>query len=91
MAGLPVELLGRIRSDRVLRLPKPSRMPGTNGRPPKHGPEFALNKPATWPESQHATTTETTRYGAAKASSWDRLHPASPTGSARSTTAATCP
>lgn len=50
-------------------------MPGTNGRRPKHGPEFALNKPVTWPEPQHATTTETTRYGTAKASSWDRLHP----------------
>lgn len=75
LADLPVELLGRIRSDRVLRLPKPPRMPGANGRPPKHGPEFALNKPVTWPEPQHATTTETTRYGTAKASSWDRLHP----------------
>lgn len=46
LADLPVELLGRIRSDRVLRRPKPPRLPGTNGRPPKHGPEFALNKPA---------------------------------------------
>ncbi len=72
---LPVEVLGRIRSDRVLRLPKPHRMPGTNGRPPKHGPEFALAKPATWPEPEHTTTTDTTRYGTATASSWDRVHP----------------
>jgi hypothetical protein len=75
LADLPVELLGRIRSDRVLRLPRPPRLPGTNGRPPKHGPEFALDKPNTWPEPQHTTTTVTTRYGTAKASSWDRLHP----------------
>jgi DDE superfamily endonuclease len=75
LADLPVELLGRIRSDRVLRLPRPPRLPGTNGRPPKHGPEFALDKPSTWPEPQHTTTTATTRYGTAKASSWDRLHP----------------
>jgi hypothetical protein len=75
LADLPVELLGRIRSDRVLRLPRPPRLPGTNGRPPKHGPEFALDKPNTWPEPQHTTTTATTRYGTAKASSWDRLHP----------------
>jgi hypothetical protein len=74
-ADLPVELLGRIRSDRVLRLPKPPRLPGATGRPPKHGPEFALDKPATWPEPQHTTTVDTTRYGTAKASSWDRLHP----------------
>jgi hypothetical protein len=75
LADLPVQLLGRIRSDRVLRLPKPPRAPGTTGRPPKHGPEFALDKPATWPEPAHITTTATTRYGTATATSWDRLHP----------------
>jgi hypothetical protein len=75
LADLPVELLGRIRSDRVLRGPKPPRLPGTNGRPPRHGPEFALNRPATWSPPAHATTTETTRYGVATATSWDRVHP----------------
>src|SRR6266540_3245292 len=43
------------------------------GRPPRHGREFALGNPATWPQPQ--TTTQTTRYGTAAASSWDRLHP----------------
>ena len=57
LADLPVQLLGRLRSDRVLRLPKPSRPPGTTGRPPKHGPEFALDNPSTWPSPQHTTTT----------------------------------
>jgi hypothetical protein len=38
LADLPVEVLGRIRSDRVLRLPRPPRLPAANGRPPKHGP-----------------------------------------------------
>jgi hypothetical protein len=75
LADLPVHLLARIRSDRVLRLPAPPRDPRFIGRPPKHGPEFALDKPATWPEPQHTTTTDTTRYGTAAASSWDRLHP----------------
>jgi hypothetical protein len=50
LADLPVHLIGRLRSDRVLRLPKPPRAPGATGRPPKHGPEFALANPATWPE-----------------------------------------
>jgi hypothetical protein len=45
------------------------------GTPPKHGPEFALDNPATWPGPQTTTTTQTTRYGTATASSWDRLHP----------------
>jgi hypothetical protein len=50
LADLPVELLGRLRSDRVLRLPAPPRRHGARGgRPPKHGPEFALDNPATWP------------------------------------------
>jgi DDE superfamily endonuclease len=75
LADLPVELLGRIRSDRVLRLPKPPRLPGSTGRPPKHGPEFALDKPVTWPTPAQVTVTETTRYGTATATSWDRLHP----------------
>jgi DDE superfamily endonuclease len=75
LADLPVELVGRIRSDRVLRLPTSPRVPGTNGRPPKHGPEIALDKPATWPTPQHTTSTETTRYGTAVATSWNRVHP----------------
>jgi hypothetical protein len=49
LSDLPVELTGRIRSDRVLRLPKPMRLPGTNGRPPKHGPEIAWTSPPPGP------------------------------------------
>jgi hypothetical protein len=75
LADLPVELVGRLRSDRVLRLPKPPRPPGATGRPPRHGPEIALNKSATWPAPRHTTNTPTTRYGTATATSWDRVHP----------------
>ena len=75
LADLPLELVGRIRTDRVLRFPKPARAAGTNGRPPRHGPEFRLANPHTWPPAQHTTTTETSRYGTARADSWDRLHP----------------
>jgi hypothetical protein len=75
LSDLPVLLIGRIRADRVLRLPTPTRTPATIGRPRKHGDEFALADPSNWPAPQHVTTTATTRYGAAEASSWDRLHP----------------
>jgi hypothetical protein len=75
LADLPVQLLGRLRSDRVLRLPKPARAPGALGRPAKHGPEFRLDTPHTWPAPQHQTTTATSRYGTARAASWDQLHP----------------
>ena len=40
LADLPVELLGRLRSERVLRLPRPPWRPGTSGRQPHHGPEW---------------------------------------------------
>jgi len=75
LADLPVEVLGRLRSDRVLHFPVPARQPGTNGRPPRHGRELSLADPATWPDPALTTTTQTTRYGTAVAQAWDRLHP----------------
>lgn len=75
LVDLPVEVLGRLRSDRVLRLPAAPRTPGTIGRPLKHGGEFHLADPDSWPAPRTATTTDTTRYGAANAQAWDRLHP----------------
>lgn len=72
---LPVEVLGRLRSDRVMRRPAPPRWHGINGRPPKHGGEFVFKDPATWGGTVAATTTATTRYGTAVAKAWDKLHP----------------
>jgi len=75
LGDLPAELLGRLRSDRVMQLPAPPRQPGTVGRPRKHGGELALADPATWPVPQTTTSTATTRYGTAIAAAWDRVHP----------------
>jgi DDE superfamily endonuclease len=76
LAGLPVELLGRLRSDRVLYFPAPpGRADGKPGRPPRHGHQFRLASPATWPDPAITTLTQTARYGTAAASSWPRLHP----------------
>ena len=75
LADLPVEVLGRLRSDRVMQLPAPPRQPGTNGRPRKHGRELALADPATWPVPQITASTVTSRYGMAVAAAWDRVHP----------------
>jgi DDE superfamily endonuclease len=74
LRDLPVEILGRLRSDRVMYLPAPARQPGTNGRPPRHGAALRLADPATWPEPAVTTTTDTTRYGTATAIAWGRLH-----------------
>jgi len=75
LADLPVELVGRIRSDRVMLRPAPPREPGTNGRPRKHGGVFTLADPDSWPTPEHTTDTDTTRYGHAQAQAWNRLHP----------------
>ncbi len=76
LAGLPVEILGRLRSDRVMRRPTPPRVyDPKGGRPPKHGDEFVFGDPATWGAEQAVTTTDTRLYGAATARAWDRLHP----------------
>ena len=75
LADLPVDLLGRLRSDRVMQLPAAPRPPGTTGRPHKHGGELALSDPATWPDPQVATSTPTSRYGMAVTAAWDRVHP----------------
>ncbi len=75
LADLPVELLGRLRSDRVMQLPAPPRQPGTNGRPRKHGGEMALADLAACPAPQVTISTPTSRYGTAVATAWDRVHP----------------
>lgn len=86
--GLPVEVLGRMRSDRVMRRPKPSlkeyalAYPLGSGRPPKHGMEFRFAKPDTWGEPNAATVQVADRYGTAQAMAWDRIHPRLTTRSA---------
>lgn len=75
LADLPVELLGRLRSDRVLYFPPPPQPPGKVGRKPKRGAEFKFADESTWPAPAHTTTSATSRYGQAVARSWDRLHP----------------
>jgi DDE superfamily endonuclease len=75
LADLPVELVGRLRSDRVMLRPAPPRVPGTNGRPRRHGGVLFLAKQDSWHTPHQATCTQTARYGHARALAWDRLHP----------------
>ncbi|ALO91305.1 hypothetical protein SHL15_0090 [Streptomyces hygroscopicus subsp. limoneus] len=80
LGSLPVEILGRLRSDRVMRRPTPSREEfhlanPKGGRPPRHGSEFVFGDPATWGTEQAVTVTYTRLYGKATAQVWDRLHP----------------
>ncbi len=76
LADLPVELLGRVRSDRVFCRAAPPVSPGPRGgRPPKHGGLFRFSDSHTWHEPAVATSTHTERYGTAIATAWDRMHP----------------
>ncbi|ETA00777.1 hypothetical protein CcI6DRAFT_03810 [Frankia sp. CcI6] len=75
LRDLPVQVLGRMRSDRVLRRAAQPRTPGTYGRPPRHGGEFVFGDPDTWTTPDQATVTDTRLYGTASARAWDRLHP----------------
>ncbi|GAA3503484.1 hypothetical protein GCM10019016_127390 [Streptomyces prasinosporus] len=72
LGDLPVEILGRLRSDRVMRRRAPSREQfhlanPKGGRPSKHGGEFVFGDPATWGTEQAATVTDTRLYGKATA------------------------
>jgi SAM-dependent methyltransferase len=75
LRDLPVQVVGRMRSDRVLRRAVPPRTPGTYGRPPRHGGEFVFGDPNTWGPPSAETVTQTRLYGTATAMCWDRLHP----------------
>jgi hypothetical protein len=75
LADLPVVIAGRVRSDRVFCFPAVNAYRRQGGRPGKHGSVFKLTDAASWPDPAHTTCTETTRYGTAVASAWDRLHP----------------
>ncbi len=74
LADLPVEILGRLRSNRVMYFPAPAREPGTNGRPVRHGAAFRLDGKQPWPAPAVTTVTQTTRYGTARAMAWGRVH-----------------
>lgn len=75
LADLPVQVVVRMRSDRVLRRPAPPRPAGATGRPLRHGGEFIFGDPASWGDPDVATSTDTRLYGTATVRAWQRLHP----------------
>jgi hypothetical protein len=75
LRDLPVQVTGRLATNRVLRQAPPARRPGQMGRPVRHGAELRLAADAARPEPDALTVTETSRYGTAAARSWNRAHP----------------
>jgi hypothetical protein len=78
LADLPLHLVGRLRSDRVMLGPAPARSgegAAPVGRPRRHGAAMTLADPATWPAPTTRSVTDTHRYGRAEVAGWDRIHP----------------
>src|SRR4051812_8660121 len=70
LADLPVQLIGRLRADRVLlgpAAPRPLDGPAPMGRPRRHGAVMTLADPGSWPAPSTETTSDTARYGRAQA------------------------
>jgi hypothetical protein len=76
LADLPIQLIGRLRCDRVLLAAAPPRgRDPRGGRPRRHGAVMTLADPASWPPASAEAVTQTARYGTAAATAWDRMHP----------------
>lgn len=75
LADLPVQLLGRVRADRVFYRPAGRRRGSHPGRQPRHGTEFRLAQPASWGQAHQQSTSTHPRFGQATARAWPGLHP----------------
>ena len=78
LAGERIEVLCRIRDDRVFYTdppPRPNRPAGTGGRPPRHGKRWKCSEPTTWPEPSARLCTSDPRYGTVTVTAFDGVHP----------------
>jgi hypothetical protein len=73
LRDLPVVVIGRLRSDRVLYRAAPAY--SGIARPQRHGSAFRLTDPSTWEAPEAQTLTGTDRYGKFDARAWEGLHP----------------
>jgi hypothetical protein len=73
-----VQVLVRLRNDRVLYRDPPPRVPGTTGRPRVHGSgtdRFECKDPATWGVPDQELSLHDGSYGQVSVMSWSGLHP----------------
>jgi hypothetical protein len=76
LAGLNVELLVRIRNDRLFFAhPKDWNYSCKGGRPPLHGARFSCADPASWPQPDNSYQCDDPQYGLVTVTQWRRLHP----------------
>ena len=74
LAGLPVVLVVRVRSDRVYYRPPRPRAPGVAGRTARHGPPVRCGDPGTWGIADLEADAESARHGPLRVTAWARVH-----------------
>ncbi|MBS2967130.1 transposase, partial [Actinocrinis puniceicyclus] len=75
LEGRAVQVLGRVRADRVFYHRAPAPVPGA-GRPPRHGARFECARPASLPEPEERIEAHAERYGRVRVQAWHGLHQA---------------
>ncbi|MDQ6798378.1 MAG: transposase [Actinomycetota bacterium] len=78
LADERVEILCRIRDDRVFYTDppaRPNRPPGSGGRPPRHGTRSKCSEPASWTAPDTELIANDPRYGRVRVQAWHGLHP----------------
>lgn len=76
LAGLPVLVAGRVRSNRIFCRPGLPKAPGAGGRRPKHGSPLRCDDPATWGGPDLAQDAGRPGVlGQVQAAAWHRVHP----------------
>lgn len=78
LSDTPVQLLTRIRDDRVFYAdppPRPNRPPSTGGRPPRHGRRHQCSVEESWPAPDDQLLAHDVRYGKVTVQAWHDLHP----------------
>jgi hypothetical protein len=70
-----VQILVRLRSDRVFFGATPPRTPGKVGAPKKHGPRFALDEPGTWGAPDEQLRIARPDGSQIVTQAWHRRHP----------------
>jgi DDE superfamily endonuclease len=73
LADLPVLVVARVRAGRVFRRAVPPPVPGTPGRPSRHGPPVRCGGPAAGADA--AAGASSPRYGPLEVRAWHRVHP----------------
>jgi hypothetical protein len=75
LAGERVQVLVRLRKNRVMYRDPPPRGPHTAGAPARHGAPFDLKDPATWGAADACLRADDPVYGQVSVRAWGGLHP----------------